>query len=59
MLEGVREAHHDVLDCGVLHFDVGRTGGPICFDVEETFSGLEAKENGSLARGLWRSVSLF
>ena len=32
-----REARHDVLDGGVLHLDVGRTGVPICFADEETF----------------------
>jgi hypothetical protein len=48
----IREARHDVLDGGVLHIDVGRTGVPICFAGEETFFGPEAKENASLARGL-------
>jgi hypothetical protein len=43
---------HDVRDGGVLHVDVGRTGVPICFAGEDTFFGPEAKENGSLARGL-------
>jgi hypothetical protein len=46
------EARHDVLDGGVLHLDVGRTVVPICFAGEETCFGPEAKENGSLARGL-------
>jgi hypothetical protein len=46
------EAHHDVLDGGVLHFDVGRTGVPCCCAGEETFFGPEAKENGSVSREL-------
>jgi hypothetical protein len=46
------EARHDVLDGGVLHFDVGRTGVPCCYAGEETFFGPEAKENGSVAREL-------
>jgi hypothetical protein len=32
----MREARHDVLDGGVLHIDVGRTGVPICFAGGET-----------------------
>jgi hypothetical protein len=32
------EARHDVLDGGVLHLDVGRTGVPCCCAGEETFS---------------------
>jgi hypothetical protein len=48
----MREARRDVLDGGVLHLDVGRTGVPICFAGEETFFGPGGKENGSLARGL-------
>jgi hypothetical protein len=45
----MREARHDVLDGGVLHFDVGRTGVPRCYAGEETFLCPEAKEDGSLA----------
>jgi hypothetical protein len=32
------EACNDVLDVGVLHLDVGRTGVPCCCAGEETFS---------------------
>jgi hypothetical protein len=35
--DGMGEARHDVLDGGVLHLDVGRTGVPMCFAGEETF----------------------
>jgi hypothetical protein len=55
----IGEARQDVLDGGVLHLDVERTGvpcccagEPICFAGEETFFGPEAKENGSVAREL-------
>jgi hypothetical protein len=48
----MRSARQDVLDGGVLHLDVGRTGVPCCCAGEETFFGPEAKENDSLARGL-------
>jgi hypothetical protein len=34
----MREARQDVLDGGVLHVDVGRTGVPCCCAGEETFS---------------------
>jgi hypothetical protein len=37
-------------------------GGPECLSFcagEETFFGPEAKENGSVARELWRIVDLF
>jgi hypothetical protein len=53
------EARQDVLDGGVLHVVVGRTGMPCCFAGEETFSGPEAKENGSVAHELWLFVDLF
>jgi hypothetical protein len=55
----MREARQDVLDGGVLHLDVGRTGVPCCCAGEETFSGPEAKENSSVARELWMFVYLF
>jgi hypothetical protein len=55
----MREAHKDVLDGGVLHVDVERTGVPCCCAGEETFFSPEAKENGSLARELWMFVDLF
>jgi hypothetical protein len=48
----MREARQDVLDGGVPHLDVGRTGVPRCCAGEETFFGPEAKENGSVAREL-------
>jgi hypothetical protein len=44
------EARQDVLDGGVLHLDVGRTGVPCFCAGEEKFFGPEAKENGSVAR---------
>jgi hypothetical protein len=55
----MREARQDVLDGGVLHLDVGRTGVPCCCAGQETFFGPEAKENGSVARELWVFVDLF
>jgi hypothetical protein len=55
----IRGAHQDVLDGGVLHLDVGRTGVHCCCAGEETFFGPEAKENGSVARELWLFVDLF
>jgi hypothetical protein len=55
----MREARQDVLDGGVLHVDVGRTGVPCCCAGEETFFCPEAKENGSVAHELWMFVYLF
>jgi hypothetical protein len=55
----MREARQAVLDGGVLHVDVGRTGVPCCCAVEETFFGPEAQENGSVAHELWMFVDLF
>jgi hypothetical protein len=55
----MREACQDVLDGGVLHVDVGRTGVPCCCAGEETFLDPEAKENGSVAHELWMFVDLF
>jgi hypothetical protein len=49
--DGVGGACHDVLNGGVPHLDAGRTGVPVCFARKNIF-GPEAKENGSLARGL-------
>jgi hypothetical protein len=46
------ESRHEVLDGGILHVVVGRTGVPGCCAGEDTFFGPEAKENGSLAREL-------
>jgi hypothetical protein len=48
----MREARHDVLDGGILHLDVGRTGVPCCCAGEEKFFGPEAKDNVSVAREL-------
>jgi hypothetical protein len=45
------EARHDVLDSGVLHLDVGRTGVPICFAGEETFLVLRPKKTVVLFAG--------
>jgi hypothetical protein len=53
------EALQDVLDGGVPHVVVGRTGVLCCCAGEETFFGPEAKENGSLAQELWLFVDLF
>jgi hypothetical protein len=53
------EACHDVLDSGVLHLDVGRTGVPCCCAGEETLFGPEAKENGSVGNEMWMFVDLF
>jgi hypothetical protein len=53
------EARQDVLDGGVLHVVVGRTGVPCFCAGVETFFGLEAKENGSVAHELWLFVDLF
>jgi hypothetical protein len=55
----MREAHQDVLDGGVLHVVVERTGVPCCCAGEETFFGPEAKENGSGVHELWMFVDLF
>jgi hypothetical protein len=55
----MREACQDVLEGGVLHFDVGRTGVPCCCAGQETVFGPEAKENGSVARELYMFVDLF
>jgi hypothetical protein len=55
----MREARQEVLDGGVLHVDVGRTGVTCCCAGEETFFGPEAKENGSVARELWMFVDMF
>jgi hypothetical protein len=57
--DGMGEARHDVLNGGVLHLDAGRTGVPIWFCWRRNVFGPEAKESGSLARGLLRSVGLF
>jgi hypothetical protein len=57
--EWMWEALHDVLDGGILHLDVGRTGVPGCCAGEETFFGPEAKENGSAAHELLLFVDLF
>jgi hypothetical protein len=54
-----RKARQDFLDGGVLHVDVGRTGVPCCCAGEETFFGLETKENGSVVHELWMFVDLF
>jgi hypothetical protein len=54
----MREARQEVLDGGVLHVDVGRTGVPCCCPGEETIFGPEAKENGSVARELRMFVDL-
>jgi hypothetical protein len=53
------EDRQDVLDGGVLHVIVGRTGVPCCSSGEDTFFGPEAKENGSGAHELWLFVDLF
>jgi hypothetical protein len=53
------EACQNVLDGGVLHVVVGRTGVPCCCAGEETFFGPEAKGNGSVAHELWLFVDLF
>jgi hypothetical protein len=55
----MREARQDVLNGGVLHLAVGRTGVPCCCAGEEMFFGLEDKESGSVARELWMFVDLF
>jgi hypothetical protein len=55
----MREARQDVLDGGVLHVDVWRTGVPCCCAGEETFFGAEAKENGIVSHELWMFVDLF
>jgi hypothetical protein len=44
-------ARHDVLDGGVLHLDVGRTGVPICFAGEETFLVRRPKKTVVLLAG--------
>jgi hypothetical protein len=55
----VREAYHDVLDGGALHRIA--LGGPECLFalLERKRFGPGDKENGSLARGLYRWVVLF
>jgi hypothetical protein len=55
----MREARQDVLDGGLLHVDVGRTGVPCCCAGEETFFDPGAKENGSVAHELWMFLDLF
>jgi hypothetical protein len=55
----MRESRQDVVDGGVLHVSVGRSGVPCCCAGEETFLGLEAKENDSVAHELWMFVDLF
>jgi hypothetical protein len=40
---------HDVLDGGVLHVVVGRTGVRCCLAGEDMIFGPEAKEKGSVA----------
>jgi hypothetical protein len=45
------EARHDVLDGGVLHLDVGRTGVPICFAGEEKFLVRRPKKTVVLLAG--------
>jgi hypothetical protein len=55
----MREARQDLLDGGVLHVDVGKTGVPCCCAGEDTFFGPEARENGSVAHELWMFVDLF
>jgi hypothetical protein len=45
------EARHYVLDGGVPHLDVGRTGVPICFAGEETFLVQRPKKTVVLLAG--------
>jgi hypothetical protein len=47
----MREARHDVLDGGVLHLDVERTGVPINFAGEETFLVRRPKKTVVLLAG--------
>jgi hypothetical protein len=47
----MREDSHDFLECGVLLFDVGRTGVPICFAGEETFLVRRPKKTVVLLAG--------
>jgi hypothetical protein len=49
--DGMREARHDVLDGGVPHLDVGRTGVSICFAEEETFLVRRPKKMVVLSEG--------